>query len=142
MNGARYWKSDNIIHTAGHSDKAGVTNASVPTCGCAKRGLSVELKGIFGRSKRREGTAKWVQTLNPFRTQGLCVCSALVFLRYSEGKSARALRLKAARPIQAREWVRRKRESHRYRGVDCVLCVQVEDVCMSVFGKKRCPKGG
>jgi hypothetical protein len=32
--------------------------------------------------------------------------------------------------------VRRKRESHRYRGVDCVLCVQVEDVCMSVFGKK------
>jgi hypothetical protein len=44
MNGARCRKSDNIIHTAGHSDKAGVTNASVPTCGCAKRGLFVELE--------------------------------------------------------------------------------------------------
>jgi hypothetical protein len=123
MNGARCWKIDNTIHTAGHSDKAGVTNASVPTCGCAKRGLFVESKGIFGRSKRREGTAKWVQTLNPFGTQGLCVCSALVFLRYSEGKSARALQLKSARPIQAREWGAQKERVAQVSGRRlCAVC--------------------
>lgn len=46
------------IHRFGHSDEATVKSASVPTCGYAERGSFVGWKGILGRSKRCEGTAK------------------------------------------------------------------------------------
>jgi len=36
----------------------------------------------------------------------------------------------------------RKRESHRCWGVNCVLCIEAEDVCMSNFGKSDIRKSG
>jgi hypothetical protein len=141
MTGARCGNTDDGIHRIGRSNKAAVTKRSDPTGGCAKRGLFVGITSVFGRSNQFEGTAKWVQTLISFRSQAMCVCSTLVFLRYPKGKSARTVQHKTARPCQASKWG--AKEESLCRGVECVLCTKAEDVCISVFGKKkRCPKAG